>query len=107
MNLLLDTHIILWIASDTEKLSAKAKSAIADENNVRYVSIASAWEVAIKLGTQKLQFDGGVSEFYRVIDTNDFYETGISRKYLVQSGAIVAPLIKEQFNHILGQLSKV
>jgi len=82
MNLLLDTHVILWIASDTEKLSAKAKSAIADENNVRYVSIASAWEVAIKLGTQKLQFDGGVSEFYRVIDTNDFYETGISRKYL-------------------------
>ena len=84
MNLLLDTHVILWLASDTEKLSTKAKTAIADENNVRYVSIASAWEVAIKLGTQKLQFDGEVSEFYRVIDTNDFYETGVSRKYLDQ-----------------------
>jgi len=43
MNLLLDTHVILWIASDTEKLSAKAKNAITDENNVRYVSVASAW----------------------------------------------------------------
>jgi PIN domain nuclease of toxin-antitoxin system len=82
MNLLLDTHIILWLASDNSKLSAKAKHALADENNVRYVSIASAWEVAIKLGAQKLRFDGGLSEFYRVIDHNDFYETGVNREYL-------------------------
>ena len=82
MNLLLDTHIILWLASDIDKLSAKAKSAIADENNIRYVSIVSAWEVAIKLGAQKLRFDGGLPEFYRLIDHNDFYETGITRDYL-------------------------
>ena len=44
MNLLLDTHIILWLASDGSKLSIKAKRALADENNVRYVSIVSAWE---------------------------------------------------------------
>ena len=82
MNLLLDTHVILWLASDSGKLSANAKGALADENNVRYVSIASAWEVAIKLGSQKLRFDGGLLEFYRVIDHNDFYETGVSREYL-------------------------
>jgi PIN domain nuclease of toxin-antitoxin system len=82
MNLLLDTHIILWLASDSSNLSTNAKRALADENNIRYVSIASAWEVAIKLRAQKLRFDGGLSEFYRVIDHNDFYETGVNREYL-------------------------
>ena len=82
MNLLLDTHVILWLAGDTGKLSSKAKQAICDEKNVRYVSIVSAWEVAVKLGAQKLRFDGGLSEFYRVIDRNDFYETGVRREYL-------------------------
>jgi PIN domain nuclease of toxin-antitoxin system len=82
MNLLLDTHIILWVAGDNGKLTEKAKQALCDENNVRYVSIVSAWEVAIKLRAQKLWFNGGLSEFYRVIDHNDFYETGVTREYL-------------------------
>ena len=82
MDLLLDMHTILWLASDIEKLSAKAISAIADESNTRYVSIVSSWEVAIKLGTQKLRFDGGLAEFHRVIDHNDFFETGVSRSYI-------------------------
>ena len=82
MNLLLDTHIILWLAGDSGKLSAKAKQALLDDNNVRYVSIVSAWEVALKLSTEKLRFDGGLLEFFRVIDHNDFYEKGIRREYL-------------------------
>jgi PIN domain nuclease of toxin-antitoxin system len=82
MNLLLDTHIILWMASDSGKLSTKARKAIADENNVRYVSIVSAWEVAIKLSTEKLRFEGGLSGFFRMVDRNDFYETGVKREYL-------------------------
>ena len=82
MNLLLDTHIILWLASDSGKLSANAKHAITDNNNIRYVSIASAWEAAIKLRAGKLRFDGGLSEFFRVIDHNDFYETGVNREYI-------------------------
>jgi len=82
MNLLLDTHIILWVAGDNSKLTEKAKQALCDESNLRYVSIASAWEVAIKIRAQKLRFDGGLSEFYRIIDHNDFYETGVTRDYL-------------------------
>jgi PIN domain nuclease of toxin-antitoxin system len=36
------------------------------------VSIVSAWEVAIKIGTGKLKFVGGVSEFFKIIDENGF-----------------------------------
>jgi len=82
VNLLLDTHVILWLAQGGGKLSPPATQALCDENNVRHVSIASAWEVAIKLNAKKLRFDGGLSEFYRVVDRNDFFETGVRRKYL-------------------------
>lgn len=43
---MIDTHILLWIFSDSERLTASARAAI-DENDV-CVSIASLWEMAIK-----------------------------------------------------------
>ena len=46
------------------------------------MSIASAWEVAIKLGTQKLSLEGGLSEFFRMIDDNGLIMLGVEREYL-------------------------
>ena len=46
---LLDTHVILWIASDPSKITDKVKVLLSGEA-VKCVSIVSAWEVAIKLG---------------------------------------------------------
>ena len=54
MNLLLDTHILLWWLADDPGLSEKQRSAIADPANVVYVSAASAWEIAIKKALGKL-----------------------------------------------------
>ncbi len=82
MKYLLDTHAILWLAANAPFLSSKAKHAILDHNNEKYVSIVSAWEVAIKLGTQKLELEGGLPEFFRMIDENGFILLGIEREYL-------------------------
>ena len=82
MKYLLDTHVILWLATNSPLLSETVKRAILDNNNEKYVSIVSAWEVAIKLGTQKLQLDGGLAEFFRMIDVNGFLLLGIEREYL-------------------------
>ena len=54
MNLLLDTHVLLWWLADDPGLSEKQRSAIADPANVVYVSAASAWEIAIKKALGKL-----------------------------------------------------
>ena len=51
---LLDTHAFLWWLSDSEKLSAAAHTAIADEANDVAVSAASAWEIATKFRIGKL-----------------------------------------------------
>jgi PIN domain nuclease of toxin-antitoxin system len=72
MNLLLDTHIILWHAEASSSLSSAAAQAIeAVENNI-FVSIASAWEITIKSSIGKLDIDGGVETFFEIADKNGF-----------------------------------
>lgn len=55
MNLLLDTHILIWLIEGSEKLSQTAKHAIADDRNRINLSIASLWEITIKTSLGKLQ----------------------------------------------------
>jgi len=52
--LLLDTHVFLWWRSDSRKLVASAKRAIA-EADIVFVSAASAWEAAIKIALGRLR----------------------------------------------------
>jgi PIN domain nuclease of toxin-antitoxin system len=55
MNLLLDTHILIWLIDGSEKLNQTARYAIEDENNSLYLSIASLWEITIKTSLGKLE----------------------------------------------------
>ncbi len=55
MKLLLDTHVYLWLSSGTGKIPAKTLRRVADARNERYLSIASVWELAIKISLGKLQ----------------------------------------------------
>ncbi len=48
MRLLLDTHVLLWAAEESEELSVKAKALINDPENVLVFSVVSLWEIAIK-----------------------------------------------------------
>ena len=55
MNLLLDTHVLLWWLSDASTLSAKSRTAIADGKNLVFVSTVSVWEIQIKEALNKLK----------------------------------------------------
>jgi PIN domain nuclease of toxin-antitoxin system len=54
MKLLLDTHTFLWFIMGSSRLSKKARELIEDVNNERLLSIASLWEMAIKISIGKL-----------------------------------------------------
>ena len=54
MKLLLDTHSFLWFIGGSSELSSYARAAIEDEDNDCYLSVASLWEMAIKVGIGKL-----------------------------------------------------
>ena len=55
MNLLIDTHVLLWAVDNDPSLSPAARAAITDGRNIVFVSAATAWEIAIKKALGKLQ----------------------------------------------------
>jgi PIN domain nuclease of toxin-antitoxin system len=57
MRLLLDTHLILWWQGMRDKVPVMAQEWIQDSQDPVYVSRASLWEMAIKVGQGKLQLD--------------------------------------------------
>lgn len=55
MRILLDTHTFLWFIEANLNLSDTAKKLIEDEGNQRFLSIASLWEISIKISIGKLE----------------------------------------------------
>jgi PIN domain nuclease of toxin-antitoxin system len=72
MRLMLDTHTLIWFLNGDPKLSQKAKHAIENPDNLKIVSIASIWEIAIKLSLNKFKFSKGFKSFLELIDKNGF-----------------------------------
>jgi PIN domain nuclease of toxin-antitoxin system len=54
MKLLLDTHTLIWAADDPARIPAAAMTLLANASNERLVSIASLWEISIKVGLGRL-----------------------------------------------------
>jgi PIN domain nuclease of toxin-antitoxin system len=67
MNCLLDTHTLLWYLQNSENLSDRATEILEDANNNLSVSIASLWEISIKLGLGKLRLQKSFSELEEVL----------------------------------------
>lgn len=72
MNLLLDTHIFLWYISGDKQIPKNYLTHINNTNNKCYVSIASIWEIVIKLSVNKLDIRGGFKTIEDFLENNDF-----------------------------------
>jgi PIN domain nuclease of toxin-antitoxin system len=73
VRLLLDTHTFLWFVLNDSQLSRPAENAIADPANDILISPATYWEMALKVGKQKLDLHGTYDDFMnRGIGGNDF-----------------------------------
>ncbi|MFZ5992949.1 MAG: type II toxin-antitoxin system VapC family toxin [Deinococcota bacterium] len=68
MNLLLDSHIVLWWLSDDERLTRKARRLIERADEV-FVSAATTWELAVKASLGKLRMPEG---FLEVVEAQGF-----------------------------------
>ena len=100
MQYLLDTHIALWFFCQAEKLSKTALHSILEPANEKYVSMASAWELAIKIRTGKLVFEGGIEHFFHTIDENGFELLPIKKEHVKQLATL--PLLhRDPFDRIL------
>jgi len=71
MEYLLDTHAFLWFINGSLELSPQAKNIIQNPENTLYLSIASFWEIGIKLNIGKLTIDLSFDELKKEADKND------------------------------------
>ena len=90
-SVLLDTHTMLWFFWDDPLLSAHAKSLIEDAGSRKLVSIASCWEIAIKVGLGKLDLGEPSRSFLpREIARNNFELLPISLAHATMVEGLVA-----------------
>ena len=78
MKLLLDTHILLWAAGDSQRLSAAAKNLIADHGNSLIFSVASIWEVVVKHMLGRADFRADPAKLRASLLANGYAEVSIA-----------------------------
>jgi PIN domain nuclease of toxin-antitoxin system len=61
MDLLIDTHVLLWSESRTSRLGSASRAMIESKANTIFVSAASIYEIALKARLGKLNFNGSPS----------------------------------------------
>jgi PIN domain nuclease of toxin-antitoxin system len=73
VKLLLDSHAFLWFLDDGPLLTVTAKKLIEDPANRKFVSVATCWEIAIKVGLKKLDLGESATTFLpRELAANHF-----------------------------------
>ncbi len=99
--LLLDTHVFLWLRSNPLKLSQTVLQAYEDPNNTVYLSMASVWEMQIKVQLGKLQLTRPLPELLeQQCTTNGLQILPIELRHLFGLGEL--PLHhKDPFDRLL------
>jgi PIN domain nuclease of toxin-antitoxin system len=97
---LIDTHLLLWAASEPERLSAAAREIMTNEDFQLWFSVASIWEVVIKASLGRTDFEVDPNLLRRGLLESDFAELTITGTH-VTAVADLPPLHKDPFDRIL------
>lgn len=100
MNLLLDTHLLLWAAGAPDRLSPAARELIADPDHRLIFSAASLWEITIKNGLGRDDFQADPRLLRRGLIDNGYEELAITSEHAVSVESL-PPLHKDPFDRIL------
>ena len=100
MKWLLDTHLLLWAAGAPARLSAEARSVLEDPANELYFSAASLWEISIKRGLGRADFQVDARVLRRGLLDNGYIELAISSAHAVSIDSL-PPLHKDPFDRLL------
>ena len=101
MKLLLDTHVFIWLASEPERLSEAAARLLLDSDNELCLSVASLWEMQIKLQLGKLSLELPLRQIWEEQQRlNQVQLVGISGSHVWQLEAL-AQIHKDPFDRII------
>jgi PIN domain nuclease of toxin-antitoxin system len=97
MRLLLDTHVVLWLLTDDARVSHVHPRILSAENQV-FVSVASWWELAIKIGLGKISVDlGELREATRLSGFKELPVLGMHTEHVLA----LPPIHKDPFDRLL------
>ena len=106
MKLLVDTHLLLWAAGRSARLSPQARRLIGDPANELLFSAASLWEIAIKAGLGRADFRVDANPLRRGLLSNGYRELAITGEHAVAVTGL--PMFhKDPFDRLLLAQSSV
>lgn len=103
MNLLLDTHVLLWWLNADPALSKKAQAAVADRKNMVFVSAVVVWEIRIKAALGKLEIP---HNFKEVLESQPFEMLDITVEH-AHAASDLPPHHRDPFDRMLVAQAKV
>ena len=106
MNLLLDTHLLLWAAGEPQRLSAKARALLLDSANQLVFSSASLWEISLKNGLERPDFNVDPRRLWRMLLVNGYRELPVTSEHAVAVNDL-PPLHKDPFDRIFVAQARV
>ena len=100
MKLLLDTHLLIWAAIGSDRLSVKSRKLLQDPLNELYFSAGSLWEIVIKHGLGRADFQVDARVLRRGLLDNGYQELPITSAHAVSIESL-PPIHKDPFDRIL------
>ncbi|CDI01412.1 MAG: type II toxin-antitoxin system VapC family toxin [Candidatus Competibacter denitrificans] len=100
MKWLLDTHVLLWAAGNPQRLSTQAHALLNAPENELWFSAASLWEIAIKSGLGRADFQVDARLLRRGLLDNGYSELPIRSEHVVALDRL-PPLHKDPFDRLL------
>lgn len=100
MKFLLDTHLLLWAAAEPERLSRAARALISNPENEFLFSAVSIWEVAIKHGLGREDFQVNARVFRRALLDQDYIELPLTGNHAASIDTL-PPIHKDPFDRLL------
>jgi PIN domain nuclease of toxin-antitoxin system len=100
MKTLVDTHLLLWAANDERKLSKKARKWLQDEENELFYSPVSLWEIVIKNGLGRSDFQVNTSQLRRGLQDNGYQELVVRSEHSIALQSL-PPIHRDPFDRML------
>jgi PIN domain nuclease of toxin-antitoxin system len=100
MKLLLDTHLLLWAAGEPKRLPKKARALIANPDTDLLFSPVSLWEISIKRGLSRDDFQVDPRLLRRGLLDNGYGELPVTSEHAVAIGDL-PPIHKDPFDRML------
>lgn len=100
MSYLLDTHILLWAAAGSDRLTSAARRLIGDPANTLVFSAASLWEIAIKSGLGRDDVQVDAKRLRTGLRDNGYVELPVTGAHAA-AVADLPPLHRDPFDRLL------